>query len=109
MDLVKERNGGLLESNTGGSLWAAITVPRTSSELWRWRRARSTVDFDDRGEAVIIIGDESRGNDETFRILRGRNVILEEEEEREGSETSRLTAAIEESGGDGGWLTAVRV
>lgn len=45
---------------------------------------------------------------ETFRILRGRNVIFEEEGP-EVSKDSVLTAEIEESGGEEGRFNAVRV
>lgn len=55
---------------------------------------------------MIVVGDGFRSSNETFRILRGRKVICEE---REGSAASRLTAEIEESGGDEARLNAVRV
>lgn len=81
---MREMKGGLEESNEGGAR-ESIMAASEWSELRRCRRARSISPSDDRGLAIArviwrVVGAEGAGDldgEETLRILRGRNGILE--------------------------------
>lgn len=81
---MRETKGGLDESNEGGAS-ESITAANDGSEPRRWRSESSISPSDDRGLEIALgiwraDGAEGAGafdGEETLRIFRGRNGILE--------------------------------